>query len=80
MNALSKILLTLTANAALSFAQPAKANLITNPGFETGDFTGWTQVFGAVTGTFLGVNPHSGNFQRFPQSVRCDDNWPLLHN
>jgi hypothetical protein len=59
----TKILLTLTAAAALSFAQPAKANLITNPGFETGDFTGWTHLGGAVVGTFDGVAPHSGNFQ-----------------
>jgi len=41
MNALAtKLLLALTAPLALSFAQPAKANLIINGGFETGDFTG----------------------------------------
>jgi len=67
MNAPTKILLTLTATAALSFAHPASANLITNPGFETGDFTGWT-IFShglvtSVVGTFSGVSPHSGNFQ-----------------
>ena len=44
MKALPKILLALTAVAALSVAYPAKANLITNPGFETGNFTGWTVV------------------------------------
>jgi hypothetical protein len=41
------------------------ANLITNGGFETGDFTGWTVVANAtgVTGPgFDGFNPHSGNF------------------
>jgi hypothetical protein len=63
MKALPKLLLALTAVAALSFAQPAKANLITNPGFETGDFTGWLSNFAAVTGTFNGVAPHSGSFQ-----------------
>ena len=63
MNAPAKLLLALTAAATLSFAQPAKANLITNPGFETGDFTGWTQLNGNVVGTFAGVAPHSGNFQ-----------------
>jgi hypothetical protein len=64
MNALPKLLLALTAAAALSFAHPAKANLITNPGFETGDFTGWTVVNATgVGGTFAGVAPHSGNFQ-----------------
>ena len=42
----------------------ANANIVTNPGFETGDFTGWTQ--GGDT-SFTGVdgNPHSGNFAAF---------------
>ena len=53
-----------TAVAAFSFAHPAKANLITNPGFETGDFTGWTTSgFAVVSGTFFNLAPHSGNFQ-----------------
>jgi VPDSG-CTERM motif/Protein of unknown function (DUF642) len=66
MRTLRPILLALTAVAALSVAYPAKANLITNPGFETGDFTGWTVsglVLGGVGGTFNGQAPHSGNFQ-----------------
>jgi VPDSG-CTERM motif len=64
MKALPKILLALTAVAALSVAYPASANLITNPGFETGDFTGWTvSGFAGVTGTINGVVPHSGSFQ-----------------
>ena len=43
----------------------ARANLITNPGFETGDFSGWIQ-FGNVG--FTGVDgglPHSGSFSAF---------------
>ena len=43
----------------------ANANLVTNPGFETGDFTGWTQ--GGNTG-FSGVDnatPHSGTYAAF---------------
>jgi protein with PEP-CTERM/exosortase system signal len=63
MNAPSKLLLALTAVAALSVAYPARANLITNPGFETGDFTGWTNFHGSAVGTAFGVPPHSGNFQ-----------------
>jgi len=37
-----------------------------NCGFETGDFTGWTQSgntgFTSVTGSFGGIAPNSGNF------------------
>jgi hypothetical protein len=59
----TKILLTLTAAAALSFAHPASANVTDNGGFETGDFTGWTHVGGAVVGTQGDIWPHSGNLQ-----------------
>jgi len=64
MKPLRPILLAITAVAALSVAYPAKANLITNPGFETGDFTGWTGINNAgVGGTNFGIAPHSGSFQ-----------------
>jgi hypothetical protein len=65
-----KFLFVLTAVATLSFAHPASANLITNPGFETGDFTGWTNVngLGIVHGTSFGISPHSGNFQAIFQA------------
>jgi len=67
MKASLKFLFVLTAVAALSVAYPAKANLITNGGFETGDFTGWTRsgniADAFVAGSVHGVSPHSGNFQ-----------------
>ena len=64
MKTLPKLLITLAVAVAFSFAHPAKANLITNPGFETGDFTGWTKVgLADVIGTNSGIAPHSGNFQ-----------------
>jgi hypothetical protein len=52
----------------VSAAITARAqNLVQNPGFETGDFTGWTQFgdtsFTAVDSGFDGVNPHGGSFQ-----------------
>jgi hypothetical protein len=37
----------------------ASANLVNNPGFETGDFTGWTQS-GNTEFTFVDGDPHSG--------------------
>ncbi|HLI11724.1 MAG TPA: PEP-CTERM sorting domain-containing protein [Alphaproteobacteria bacterium] len=45
-------------------AAAAHADLITNGGFETGDFTGWTRG-GNLGATFVGNSPnapHSGNF------------------
>jgi hypothetical protein len=48
--------LMFSAAAALFLAHPASANLVSNPGFETGDFTGWGYGFGAVDNS----NPHSG--------------------
>ena len=58
MKPLPKLLLALTAVAALSFAYPAKANLIQNPGFEDGAFP-W--AFSGGAGLSLGAG-HSGNW------------------
>src|SRR5262245_60376823 len=66
MKPLPKLIFALTAVASFSVAYPAKANLITNPGFETGNLTGWTPSGGfptTVTGTLNGISPHSGSFQ-----------------
>jgi len=48
-------------------AQVITTNLLTNPGAETGDLSGWTtggtSTPGVDNGTFdSGINPHSGNF------------------
>jgi len=46
---------TMLAVAALmSLTQPVRANLVSNGGFETGDFTGWT-VTPAASGSFIMV-------------------------
>jgi hypothetical protein len=61
---------------ALGITQSAKANLVVNGGFETGDFTGWTQGgnlgFTGVSGTFGGQAPHGGNFQAFLGPIGSD--------
>ena len=56
--------------SALAFAAAplaAQANLVANPGFETGDFTGWEQVndtsFTFVEGASPGFTPPEGVFQ-----------------
>ena len=55
--------------AALGTSCPASANLIVNGGFETGNFSGWTQTGNTlndgVTGTFQGVAPASGSYQAY---------------
>ena len=90
MKALPKILLALTAVAALSVAHPAKANLITNPGFEAGHPYGWTifPVNRSWVRTQNGISPHSGNVQLYyrwelsgggRRSDARDDAWRNLH-
>src|SRR5437763_4906428 len=58
-------ILALVSLLGLGITQSARANLITNGGFGTGDFSGWT-VFGTdndVVGAQPFTSPHSGKFQ-----------------
>jgi VPDSG-CTERM motif len=61
-------ILALVSLLGLGITQSAKANLITNGGFETGDFNpGWTPLATdndmVVVGSVPLIAPHSGNFQ-----------------
>jgi VPDSG-CTERM motif len=77
MKPLPKLLFALTAVAAVSVAYPAKANLITNPGFEDIPLgTGWTFnnfstiVGGGHSGTWAGaLSPSSFSNAVISQSV-----------
>jgi len=49
--------------ALVATGRLVSANLIVNPGFETGDFTGWTTTPAASGSNFAVVpNPHSGTY------------------
>jgi hypothetical protein len=48
--------------AALLSTGPAEANLVVNPGFETGDFTGWTLGGNTILADVGGFYTRSGNF------------------
>ena len=54
---------------AFVFCNPARADLVTNGGFETGDFTGWTQTgstsFDGVQCPGPGATVHGGNCSAF---------------
>ena len=64
MNRKTPLLIAVLASAALSaHAQ----NLVVNPGFETGDFTGWTRVFCQVDG----INVHSGSYSAHVGTSNC---------
>jgi hypothetical protein len=53
-----------------SAALTARANLVTNPGFETGDFTGWTNNSG---GNFVNAaNSHTGTYAAWMGAVGSD--------
>jgi len=55
------LLSLLTATVALFATHSAHAQIITNGGFETGDFTGWTQG-GSVAPTINSTTPLAGSF------------------
>jgi hypothetical protein len=63
-----KILLIIAVFA--SVALTARANLVTNPGFETGDFTGWTNNSG---GNFVNTgNAYDGTYSAWMGAVGSD--------
>jgi hypothetical protein len=62
----TRILSLLLFTASLTIC--GHANIVVNPGFETGDFTGWTTNSWGVSQ----VNPHSGDWAAFTVCVGAD--------
>lgn len=63
MRSCDKILIvSLALFVSLGLSSLAEANLLINPGFETGSFSGWTPyIFGSET--VSNTNPHTGQYQ-----------------
>jgi hypothetical protein len=62
--------LTATLAALALVASPiAVQNLVTNPGFETGNFSGWTQGGSTGLSGVDGFTPHTGSYAAFFGSV-----------
>ena len=63
----------LFASFSVAAILPAHANLITNGGFETGDFTGWTVSAGSTgvsgAGGPGGYSPYDGNYYAYLGTV-----------
>jgi hypothetical protein len=55
-------LVSLAFVASLGMAAPASANLVVNPGFETGDFTGWTVTGNLAYAQVVAGAEHTGSF------------------
>lgn len=61
---MKKLAYGMLASVAIAAATPAAASSIVNPGFETGDFTGWSTNNGlsSVVSSFGSYTPYEGNY------------------
>src|SRR5713226_3205938 len=59
-NSTRSLLLTSAVLSIFCLAQPARADLLVNGGFETGNYTGWTTNFTAPNNAALIIDPSVG--------------------
>jgi hypothetical protein len=66
VTATDKVTGSITGQASVNVTQAPAGNLIVNPGFETGNLSGWSAA-AAPDGSYFGVggNPHNGNYAAF---------------
>ena len=62
---LATFVVTATSASSQSICDGVAGNLVTNCGFETGDFTGWTQSGNTGTTGVTNFMPNSGTFAAF---------------
>ncbi len=62
---IGKVAIRVGAVGCFAFAPMAHAGIETNGGFETGDFTGWTQFGGTAYDSVNSSDPYSGNGSAF---------------
>src|SRR5215813_14503397 len=66
---IARLLVSVTMLLMVCYATPATANLLTNPGFETGNTTGWTPSSGSASASNFSAVVHDGSWGGFLNSA-----------
>jgi hypothetical protein len=72
---------SISGQASVNVTPVPSGNLIVNPGFETGNFSGWSTVAAPYSSYFgVGGNPHSGNYAAYFGSYLPPDRDEIYQN